>query len=435
MAFRITDFKKTSRGSGAARQIYPHQIRDGRHTAAISFAIGYYERMVGRRREEFETDALIEFFGDPRLARGLVACLAGTYAWRSPSLAEALGAEVGATLAAAEVLRPADLRARLYTLANARYGGFVPPAERPAALRALAADVGVFLGAEQLERAMLLDGEGQQLLARLAPRPDPAQIVARYNFHSLETAIRYAGKIRLRLEGPVWSILRSAHNLGRRYNLGYSVGDLPGSLFDNRLDLSLHGRRDALGGWARAGRRLSRALLRLLAAHPGCAVSGEAEVHLPGDQASLRLDARALATLGAGAAESLADETWDDSVLDEIQRAWVRATMRGETDGWRLRRDPEPLVGEASLVVPDFALRRGQQGVALCLAGGRAAAESLAASIKRMGGNPALIVLARASAAAALRGCGASVISYAENPAEAMPQLLSCLSKAEAIAA
>ncbi len=435
MAFRISDFKKTSRGAGELRMVYPHQIRDGRHTAAISFALDYYERMVGRRREEFESDALLEFFGDPRLARGLVACLAGTYAWRAPGFADALGAPAATALAAAGVLKPSDLRARLYALANARYGGFVPPAERPAALRDLAGELGGPLTPEQLERALGLDAEGQQVLARLGPRPDPEQIVARYNYHSLETAVRYAGRVRLRLEGPVWTILRSAHNLGRRYSLGYSVGDLPGSLFDSRLDLTIHGRRDALGGWGRAGRRLARALLRLLASHPGCTVSGEADVYLPGGRATLRLDERALAILGAGAADSLADDAWDDSALDDLQRAWGRATLRGQTDGWRIRRDPEPLVGESALVVPDFAMRRGRQGVALCLAGGRAAAESLALSLGRMGGGPAVIVLAHARAAAALRGCGATVIGYAESPAEALPDLLKALGRAEAIAA
>jgi predicted nuclease of restriction endonuclease-like RecB superfamily len=334
------------------------------------------------------------------------------------------------------VRRPSDLRARLYELANARYGGFVPPDERPTALSALAAELGAPLTPADLERALGLDAEDQQVLTRLGPRPDPERIVARYNYHSLETAVRFAGRIHLRLEGPVWSILRSAHNLGRRYNLGYTMGDLPGSLFDSRLDLTLHGRRDALGGWGRSGRRLARALLRLLAAHPGCAQSGEAEVYLPGGgRATLRLDARALATLGAGAAESLADDAWDDVVLDEVQRAWARAALRGQTDGWRIRRDPEPLVGEAALVLPDFALRRGRQGIALCLAGGRAAAEALAASLRRLGEHAAVIVLARAGAAAALRGSGATVITYDEGPGEALPRLVAALGQAEAKAA
>ena len=90
MSFKITDFKKTTRTTDGERLLYPYQIRDDRYTAAIGYAIAYYERMVGRRRAEFEAETLLEFFGDPRLARGLVACLARTYAWREQTFAEAL---------------------------------------------------------------------------------------------------------------------------------------------------------------------------------------------------------------------------------------------------------------------------------------------------------------------------------------------------------
>ena len=122
MSFKTSDFKKTTRKLGDERLLYPYQIRDDRYTASIGYAIAYYERMVGRRRAEFEAEALLEFFGDARLARGLVACLARTYAWREQSFAEALGDEPARLLARAGVSSPAGLRARLYGLANGRYG-------------------------------------------------------------------------------------------------------------------------------------------------------------------------------------------------------------------------------------------------------------------------------------------------------------------------
>ena len=73
MAFKTADFKKTTRSAGDERMLYPYTIRDDRYTASIGYAIAYYERMVGRRRAEFEAETLLEFFGDARLARGLVA--------------------------------------------------------------------------------------------------------------------------------------------------------------------------------------------------------------------------------------------------------------------------------------------------------------------------------------------------------------------------
>ncbi len=447
MAFKTSDFKKTARGVGESRAIYPHQIRDDRHTAAIGFAVAYFERMVGLRRAGFEAEALLEFFGDPRLARGLVACLARTYAWRSLALDEALGAEAADALARAGIARPAELRAALYALANRRFGGFVGPDERPAALLALAEELAATATArheweqrdqpqpgrltpEQLERALTLDAADEQVLVRLAPPPAPAEVVDQYNFHSLETALCYAERVRLRLHGPVWTMLRSAHNLARRYRVTYSVGDLPGSLFDNRLELTLHGRRDALGGWGRAGRRLARALLRLMAAHPGCAVEGEALTHVAGRGATLRLDARALAVLGAGAANAAPADAWEDQSAEELQRAWGRALVRGRTAGWRLKRDPEPLVGGAALVVPDFALRRGTAGIALCLAPGRAAAEAVAAGLAGVGRTATAVVLAHESAAPALKGCKALVVTYAERPADAIPRLVAALERA-----
>ena len=66
MSFTPADFKYTSRSGELGRQLYPHQLRDDRYLAAIDYAIGYYEQMLGRARREFEAATLLEFFGDPK---------------------------------------------------------------------------------------------------------------------------------------------------------------------------------------------------------------------------------------------------------------------------------------------------------------------------------------------------------------------------------
>src|SRR3954468_8098436 len=261
MSFKTSDFKKTSRTTDGERVLYPYQIKDDRFTASIGYAIAYYERMAGRRRGEFEAETLLEFFGDPRLARGLVACLARTYAWRGRTFAEALGDQPAQLLWRAGLARPADLRARLYGLANGRYRGVILPHERAEALEFLchkinaealektndqrpttnedAQDVG--LTSAQFERALALDSEDQHVLIKLGPTPEPHQIIALYNYHSLETALCHAEILRLQLHGPVWNIIRSAHNLARRYRLRYEISGAPRTLFDERLELALHG--------------------------------------------------------------------------------------------------------------------------------------------------------------------------------------------------
>lgn len=436
MAFRINDFKKTVRGQGVARQIYPYQIRDERYTAALSFMISYFERMVGRRQAEFEADALLEFFGDPRLARGLVACMGRSYSWRSPSLSERLGEQPAAALAQAGVARPIDLRARLYALANERYGGFVSFAERPAALEALCGilDSGGSLAPTLLERGLTLDAEEERVLVKLGPTPTPDTISACYNFHALDTALVAAEEIQLRLSGDVWALIRSLHNLSRRYRLAYTISEAPRTLFDSQLGLTLSGGRDLLGEGRRAGRRLARALLRLLASHPGCVETAEARLSSGGKAATLRLDQRALKILGAAPElGSFVGEAWDDDPGVSFRQAWGRALLAGRTAGWRLRRDPEPLVGIDSLIVPDFAARRGPDSLAICLISGRAMAEGLASGLRRHSPRLPLLVILPEHLAPLLRSSPARLATYGSQPIEAIAQVVALLEERPAL--
>ncbi|HEU4322968.1 MAG TPA: DUF790 family protein [Roseiflexaceae bacterium] len=445
MAFKTADFKKTTRRSGEERLLYPYQIRDDRYTAAIGYAITYYERMVGRRQAEFETEALLEFFGDPKLARGLVACLARTYLWREQTFADAFGEPTARALWRAGLASPADLRARLYGLANGRYGGVILPHERAAALEFLCARLSAdptalpteqapegapLLTPDQFERALTLDAEDQRILVKVGPMPTPEEIVARYNYHSLETAICHAEHLRLRLRGPIWSIIRSAHNLARRYRLRYAVSGKSRTLFDDHVDLVLHGGRDALGSWTRAGRRLARALLRLLATHPDSLSSGEALVHLGGQSLLLRLDERALAVLGVAAREQPPEsEAWEEDMAADFQRAWGRAYVAGKTAGWRLRRDPEPIVGAGAMVVPDFTLLRGGERLSLCLAGGRAAAQELVRDLALLGSRTPALAVVPGDVAEALPSCPVPLASYQEQPAEVIGALVTILER------
>jgi predicted nuclease of restriction endonuclease-like RecB superfamily len=463
MAFKTADFKKTTRTSGGERLLYPYQIKDDRYTASIGYAIAYYERMAGRRRGEFETETLLEFFGDARLARGLVACLARTYAWREQTFAEALGEETAQALWRAGIHSPADLRARLYGLANGRYGGVILPHERAEAVQFLCdkinADVAektkdqkpkakgqaqslgpsslvLGLTPAQFEQALTLDAQDQHILVKSGPTPEAHEIVALYNYHSLETALCHAEFLRLRLRGPIWNIIRSAHNLARRYRLRYEVSAAPRSLFDDRVELTLHGGRDALGNWSRAGRRVVRALLRLLAVHPDSLAGGEALVHMKAQSLKLKLDDRSLQILGVAARQSATDGAdtevgtpWEQDIAETFQRAWGRAFVGGKTAGWRLRRDPEPLIGTGSVVVPDFALQRGREQLALCLTTGRTTTDALTRDLAKLGARTHALAIVPAHAAEQLRACPVPLATYEQQPAEAIAGLVRLLER------
>jgi predicted nuclease of restriction endonuclease-like RecB superfamily len=445
MAFKTTDFKKTTRSSEGERVLYPYQIKDDRYTASIGYAIGYYDRMVGRRRAEFEAETLLEFFGDARLARGLVACLSRTYAWRAQTFAEALGDETAQALWRVGLATPAALRAKLYGLANGRYGGVILPHEHAEALAYLCAQINtdaaegrktkdesaaVRLTPAQFEQALTLDSEDQHILIKHGPTPEPHEVVALYNYHSLETALCHAEVLRMRLRGPIWNIIRSIHNLARRYRLRYEVSCAPRTLFDDRIELALHGGRDALGSWTRSGRRVVRALLRLLAVHPDSLVGGEALVHFKSQSLTLKLDDRALQVLGIAARQaSEISEPWDEDVAAAFQKAWGRAFVGGRTAGWRLRRDPEPLIGAGVMVVPDFALQRGRERLLLCLTTGHTTTVALTRDLAKLDGRSQALAVVPAHAAEMLRTCPVPLATYEQQPAEAIAALVTTLER------
>ena len=472
MSFKTADFKKTTRTTDGARVLYPYLIRDDRYTASIGYAIAYYDRMVGRRRGEFEVETLLEFFGDPRLARGLVACLARTYAWREQTLAEALGEDTARSLRRAGITSPADLRARLYGLANGRYGGVILPHERAEAIEFLCAKIAgeseprtknqeprtknpepyeatrpnakdsasdqsaicdlqsAILTPAQFERALTLDSEDQHILVKYGGTPEPQEIVALYNYHSLETALCHSELVRLQLRGPIWNIMRSIHNLARRYRLRYEISDAPRTLFDEQLELTLHGARDAMGSWTRTGRRVVRALLRLLVAHPASLSGGAALVQLRGQRLTCKLDDRALHILGVAARQHVdASEPWEEDIAETFQRAWGRALVGGRTAGWRLRRDPEPLIGHGAVVVPDFALQRGRERLGLCLATGPTTATALMRDLAKLGGRTQALAILPDHVAEGLRACPAPLATYEQQPADAIGAVVALLER------
>jgi hypothetical protein len=226
----------------------------------------------------------------------------------------------------------------------------------------------------------------------------------------------------LTLKGDLWPAIRTVHNLARRYGLHYEVDHGAMGILAREAQITLSGTRDALGGYRGSGRRVVRVLLRLLAAHPKSLATGEAVVHLRGRTSRVLLDARALRTLGAQAsAGGFRDDSWEAEEADTLRVAWSRAFMRGETGGWRLRRDPEPLVTEDGVIVPDYGLHRGAQRASLVVARTSSAVEALVKPLKALGGRSLVVVATRPEHQRKLAGVHAMVVPSDDAPS---PRLL-----------
>ena len=350
---KLADIRKTTRRSGAGdlRSVHPRLLRDRSLAPRIEMTLRYMESMLGRPRRELDAEVVVQLFGDHKLARAIVACLASTYRHRARAFAEVLPADACAALARVGILTPSDLRLWVFRRVNAELRGFAGAAERAGFLRAAAMELE--LPPDQMDMLLVLDAPANAVLTRIGPRPTPEDVIARFNYETVAALLANAPLLRLslRVAGDAASIRALCDALDVRAEVA-------------GRELVLHGRQDALNGWARHGAWLVRLLSTLLV----CGLparSGEATIAAPDGSAWLfRLDGEMLAYLGAapvGDAPFAADDMlacWRrvDAFATEVA-ALRRSGSLGA--GWMLRRAAEPLVLDGVVLPTLFSLTNG----------------------------------------------------------------------------
>jgi len=347
MPFRIADIKKTvrSRGDGE-RYIHPKLLDAAAMEGQVGLALAYFQARLGRRRRDFEPELLVRFFGDPKVARGLVACLGPTYRWRTQSFAEVLEASELARLGRLGIHSPTDLRLHLFDLVNHEADGFLA-GDRDAALAPLAHRLG--LSAPRLEQLFTLDAEENAVLVRIGEVPEPALAVALYNFQVVHALLRNC----VFLEFP--ELTSAAHRALADACRAYGV-----SLTEQAGTARVHNREDAFGNFARWGQRVTRALYTVASVAPSLLKSGRARVLVGGKPAWYLFDRGTLSSLtGATGIVRCA------MPLPEFTERWQRQRPAGGTGGWQLIGMAEPLVGPAGLAIPPHAMRRDEHQVLL----------------------------------------------------------------------
>jgi predicted nuclease of restriction endonuclease-like RecB superfamily len=307
----------------------------------------------------------VEIAGDRRLGHGLATVCLDWYRWTARTFAEELPPPVAEWLAAAGVETPSALRLRLFDVVNDAFAGFVPSARREEALALLAASFDLDAGAAPfLDRAMLLDAEAEAMLTPAGPPPSAADLIARYNRALLAALLRQAERIVFKLASPDGALVRRLYASCRRMGVYCDVEQ------DARLGggfrLTLSGPEAVVGPPAAAGPRLAAAALGLLR-RLDAGDTAAADLTLHDRPYRLALDRALLRVPGLGADEqTVATEgdtedhpgAYDSEVEARFARSFAALRRQGRAAGWRMVREPAPLLAGARVLIPDFALDR-----------------------------------------------------------------------------
>ncbi len=349
MSFRLADLKKSVRKTREGHRITPARL-EGRSSAfQVEWVLSHFEEHLRRPRRELEPDALLDFLGDARLGRGLLATLAQWYRVRPRSFAEVLGpshpegrwetpfSEHGLT-------GPVALRAWLYAAVNESAGGYLDPEGAAFFWEHRARALG--LRRAELEQLTVLDRPEEAVLVRTGPRPRAADVMSAYNARAHTTLLRSARELHLRCDaGP--ALIRSA---AQAWAAPLEV--------DWRLDgseLHLAGKADVFGSWTRHGRRVEMAALELLALPElrvqelrGCLDAG-------GKPGPFTWKEDTLALLGAGTGASHQPDPYSGIAA---LAALLRRERAGEA-AWGVRRPAHAVAVQGGFSQPHLELRRG----------------------------------------------------------------------------
>lgn len=345
MSFRLSDLKKSVRIGRDGYQVTPARLEGRPALFRIEFLLQQFEGHLGCPRRMLDPHSLLEFVGDHRLGRGLLATLSQWYRVRPRTFPELLE-DGGARLREAGINGPIDLRAWLYAAVNRTAPGYLDPESEALFWQRQARAFGY--RRQDLQKLMLLDRPEEAVLVRTGPPPTTADVMAAYNARAHTTLLRSAMEISLVCNADSSLIERAARTWAGALEVEWRI---------ETGMLKLAGRADALGCWTRHGRRVERAALELLALPELALREIRGHMQVGERRCHFRWTAGTLAQLGTGSG-ALLDESLPEQVDALAAALRLERERRGDA-AWSIRR-PGHLVGvEGGVILPHLELRRG----------------------------------------------------------------------------
>ncbi|MBA2285035.1 MAG: DUF790 family protein [Ktedonobacteraceae bacterium] len=421
MRFSLQDVKKQVHRRGGELYVGLHFLRPDELHAEIEKLVAYHENLLRQPKRQFSQDEARACVGDYRLADCLIATLSAWYTWRQCDWTEVTGLlPADPLLRAAEITSPTRLRLALFNYVNEQYHGFLDGEQRTQALQAFCDPFQLSL--PDLEYLLVMDSDEEALLLRDSSQaPTSQEVATRYNQWVFEAALSNASQVHFVIDCQAFGGTRQedlsgrqvvaagvgavikrlcylARLLGVYYDLAYQDGGTlavatAGSQRDGRdlrLSLTLYGPQEMTGVPQQYGLRLAR-LCRLLLGYglsarevdgkrrgirketlSGGILAAEATVHFLQRAYCFMIDANVLALING--ADSPAREEprpvvaeasglYDSSIEQSFAEAFRALESSQAVDGWRLEREPEPLLLEQGIFIPDFALTRARRRI------------------------------------------------------------------------
>ncbi len=395
MLFSLANLKRRSvRDLDGELAVVPKLLYGRAVLNLVGQAIEQFEEYVGKPRSEYDSRSLEAVMGDYRLGRCIEACLMTRYSFVQPCLEDLLDGEQLDALASKGISTSSDLRFALWDSANSRHGGFAPHEGRDTFLRGFAEDIGLSPDPALIDTILTLDTEGSAVLTLTGEKPTAEEVIRLYNRGAVQTLLAHSTHVSFHIGGLPGATLKKLYFVAKRRGVLVDIEQAVGG-----YSLTLYGPEQAFGTADKYGRRLAEVAISLLrtalSSYEHGDIFGTAHLmlhdrnyrfHLTADlldkmeyaplaaQSGKGRIAEAGAAYSVGAAVEVDEEAKEEPLFDSMVEAklykeYKSLERQGYTHGWRIEREPEPLLAPGLVLIPDFAFSRGDTKVHMEIAG------------------------------------------------------------------
>ncbi|MFX1491465.1 MAG: DUF790 family protein [Promethearchaeota archaeon] len=325
--------------------------------------IDYFETHIEKIREIIDFEEPLTWAPDNRVVRALVATLLNRfYSFFAHQLEDFLNQSQLTALKRRGIASLEDFRLWFWQYVQDHHGGFFPRENRHKILRAVSETLG--LSANSIESLLTAHREEQMLLQRNNSPPSAEQLIAAYNYEVFETFLYYSDSVNLTISGTsLGATARSLLKYTKRYGVLVELESL-----DNTVRATIAGPQVFFGRATSFGWNIAQVITHLLQEAPSLKIRVEKvsiDVILRDRHYNVQLDSKSIPVL-LPRGQIREDMAFLDSRVEkQFYWSWHNNKFRG----WDIIREPEAFIFGSNLIIPDFALVKGEQRVLLEIIG------------------------------------------------------------------
>jgi predicted nuclease of restriction endonuclease-like RecB superfamily len=323
----------------------------------------HLESFLGKPRSEIDLEEPLTWVPDIRVARALIATALSRFYIFIPRVLADLVTETELTeLTKQGITNLEEIRYWFWRFVEETYNGFIPRSERNLAYTQVAQKLGLS-SADKIKILLVAHREKNMLLHLRNGTPSTEEFLRAYNFEVLETLLYHSESVTITLsEGSLGTAARTLLRLTKRFGV---LVDLEKT--SKGLQAAIVGPRVFFGRSSPYGWNIAQVLTCLLED----AVALGIQVVEFSINVVLR-DRHYLVSLKPETTPSFLPrvEAREEAFLDsKVEEQFYWSWHSNKYRGWDIIREPDAIILGKRMMIPDFALVKGDQKVLLEIIG------------------------------------------------------------------